>query len=128
MRHGTQGGNYGNHISPWRAPLCSFELYPLFWFAEKLSRRLEWGKAWWYGKSISEYRNSVNLRFVADYRNWLFFGLVFLAYFNPTAHKIAFSWPFIATIVVLGYFHRYPAFWLSITSGKVPIFDSESTY
>jgi hypothetical protein len=92
------------------APLCSFELWPLFCLARALSRA---------GAAVNGGgEEEVDLRWLADYRNWTFGALVGAALAHPAVRSAMLSWLGLVSGGLFALFQRYPHLWFKLSSGR----------
>jgi len=145
QRDATRGSGLRYHprtglarvIGPYDAPLCSYELWPLFCLARALSRA---GAALHKSSSSGSSSNGryavagadgddeVDLRWIADYRNWTFGALIGAAVAHSTVRAVLFSWAGLFAGGLFALFQRYPHLWFKISSGRWFSSDSSGDY
>jgi hypothetical protein len=125
-------------VGPYDAPLCSYELWPLFCLARALSRACAAlhssggssgsGRYGLAGADVMAEEDEVDLRWIADYRNWTFGALVSAAIAHSTVRAVLFSWVGLLTGGLFALFQRYPHLWFKISSGRWFSSDSGGDY
>uniref|UniRef100_A0A7S2RLA6 Uncharacterized protein n=1 Tax=Rhizochromulina marina TaxID=1034831 RepID=A0A7S2RLA6_9STRA len=104
----------------WTRPLCSYEVALLVRLARWLSQQLTpllrifFAKRHHHGRRAA--RAAINLRFIADMRNWLFAAVVYFFATVPGALAALNTWIGWSIVAFFVACYRYPQYWFRLTN------------